>query len=374
MALTGYNGDNETNIGLSRSIKYSLYDENMNKISVRNLLKPIDLWIARDTSVLIEPFKYINATSLNSTLNVTNGTETIMDGTFTSGFQLNGTNVSIHIQIKSENNSQAYLSLLKFGDNPTLENNFFDILNIFCPKSDLRNEGNDSFYLTFLNMSQVNSFKGYVGYSLIELDPTELDCSNKSVNHTLLKLQLKQNRTSNFSSNFWLRSFSSGCYYMNKTLNKWSSNGMEILSDTNTTHTHCQSNHLTTFAGGFIVLPNAINFSYVWSHSSFTQNLVIYCAVIVVVTIYVLLCVWCRFMDWMDKKKFGITLLENRNFISLTNRYFYEIIVFTGARINAGTKSKVNIFVYNCLIFKKAFHKTFDTKLFKHVRKIKILD
>ena len=269
-----------------------------------------------------------------------------MNGSFTSGFQLNGTNVSIHIQIKPENKSQAYLSLLKFGDNPMLESNSFDILNIFCPKRDLRNEGNDSFYLIFLNMSQVNSFKGYVGYSLIELDPTQIDCSNKSsMNHTLSKLiQLKQNRTSSFSSNFWLRSYSSGCYYMNKTVNKWFSNGMEILSDTNTTHTHCQSNHLTTFAGGFIVLPNAINFNYVWAHASFTQNLVIYCAVIALVTIYVLLGVWCRFMDWTDKKKFGITLLENKNLISSMNKYFYKIIVFTGARINAGTKSKVNLF------------------------------
>jgi len=60
MALTGYNGDNETNIGLSRSIEYSLYDESMNEISVNNLSNTIDLWIARDTSVSIEPFKYIN--------------------------------------------------------------------------------------------------------------------------------------------------------------------------------------------------------------------------------------------------------------------------------------------------------------------------
>jgi hypothetical protein len=57
---------------------------------------------------------------------------------------------------------------------------------------------------------------------------------------------------SSFTSNFWLRTFASGCYYMDTATNDWSSYGMEILEDSNLTHTHCISSHLTTFAGGFM--------------------------------------------------------------------------------------------------------------------------
>jgi hypothetical protein len=129
---------------------------------------------------------------------------------------------------------------------------------------------------------------------------------------------------------------------MNKTVNKWSSNGMEILSDTNTTHTHCQSNHLTTFAGGFIVLPNAINFNYVWAHASFTQNLVIYCTCIALVAFYVLLGVWSLYKDRRDSQRMSISLMGDLSG-DLSLKYAYEVIVFTGSQLNAGTKSKVNI-------------------------------
>jgi len=129
---------------------------------------------------------------------------------------------------------------------------------------------------------------------------------------------------------------------MEPSTNKWSSNGMEILEDTNITHTHCISSHLTTFAGGFIVLPNAIDFNYVWSHASFLQNPVIYSTVIALVCLYVLLGVWARWMDIKDEKKCGITLLGNiKDHMKKENKYIYEIIAFTGNRLNAGTKSKV---------------------------------
>ena len=42
MALTGYNGDNETNIGLSRTISFSLYDEDNNELVVSNQSKPLE--------------------------------------------------------------------------------------------------------------------------------------------------------------------------------------------------------------------------------------------------------------------------------------------------------------------------------------------
>ena len=187
-----------------------------------------------------------------------------------------------------------------------------------------------------------------MGISLIELDTSQLNCQNKLLNSKDTLLNLIQRRIleagnqSSFTSNFWLRTFTSGCYFMDTNTNYWSSYGMEILEDTNLTHTHCISNHLTTFAGGFIVLPNAIDFNYVWSHSSFLQNPVIYSTVIILISLYVMLGLWARWMDVKDKKKCNITLLGNiKEHMRNRNKYIYEIITFTGNRLNAGTKSKV---------------------------------
>lgn len=129
---------------------------------------------------------------------------------------------------------------------------------------------------------------------------------------------------------------------MDTNTNDWSSIGMEILFDSNLTHTHCQSSHLTTFAGGFVVLPNAIDFNNVWANASFLQNPVIYSTVIALVCLYILLGVWARWMDVKDEQKCGITLLGNvKDHLKKDSKYIYEIIAFTGNRLNAGTKSNV---------------------------------
>lgn len=349
--LTGKNGDNETHIGSrSRSLDFSLFDEKYKEIDVHNLSTKnhINVWIAKDTSIPIQSYQYINMTHIQSKNQSNNDSFSFINGFLVTGFNLNpSSNLSIHIQIKPQDTTRAYLTLIKFGQNPSLSQNF-DLINLVCP-NELKHEGNDSFYLIFVNMSRVDFYKtkskssSYVGFSLIELDPNSLDCTNKTVN-----LNSLQNQT--FKSNLWLRTYCSGCYYLNKT-NSWSNYGMEIYEDTNLTHTHCTTNHLTSFAGGFVVLPNAIDFSYVWSHASFLDNPVIYSTVIALVCLYILLGIWSRWMDKRDKEKMGVTVISsfgdvkmlnegNRNNL-MENSYIYEIVVCTGARPNAGTKSNV---------------------------------
>ena len=51
---------------------------------------------------------------------------------------------------------------------------------------------------------------------------------------------------------------------------------MEVLETTNRTHTHCSSNHLTQFAVGWITVPKAIKFDYVFAETSFSLNIIIY--------------------------------------------------------------------------------------------------
>ena len=186
-------------------------------------------------------------------------------------------------------------------------------------------------------MSQFNGFKGLVGFSIRELSVTEKDlyCNGTL---SLKSFPLIQNQV-NFSSDFMIRAYSSGCYYFDVNNGKWFSDGMEIFEDTDVKQTHCISTHLTSFAGGFVILPSAINFQYVFANASFTQNPLIYLTVIILTCVYILFAIWARFKDKRDLKKLNIIPLKDNN---PQNDYFYELIVFTGNQSESATQSKVH--------------------------------
>ena len=207
---------------------------------------------------------------------------------------------------------------------------------LFIQKDDLLTENNKSFYRFFYNMSQVNGFKGFVGFSIREMSLNEIDlyCTSNSSGKSLPIIQNKVN----FTRDFRIRSYSSGCFYYDLNTGKWNSDGMEIYKDTNLRQTHCLTNHLTSFAGGLVILPTAINFQYVFANASFTQNPIIYLTSILVTCIYILFALWAKFMDKRDLKKLNVIPLKHNN---LDDDYFYELIVFTGNYKQAGTHSNV---------------------------------
>ena len=192
MALTVNNGDNETHIGSSSSLDYTLYNEEIKEISVNNQNKePIQIWIAKEATNIshLSSFEYISV----------NETQSLIDGFLMRSLNLSGLNVSLTTQIRladqnSSNSNKGYLILLKLGENPQFKQNKFDFLHILCP-TDLKTEidnGQIYFYEFFLNMRQVNGFKGKVGLALLELtDMSNIDCRNKVRKCVFLLLLLK---------------------------------------------------------------------------------------------------------------------------------------------------------------------------------------
>jgi hypothetical protein len=199
--------------------------------------------------------------------------------------------------------------------------------------------GNDSYYLFFQNMSQVNGIKGFVGYGIRELNESEKNsfCLNNSSMNNVMSPPLVQNQV-NFTSDFLLRTYTSGCYYYDSNTGKWFSDGLSIEKDTNIRQTHCSSYHLTSFAGGLVVMPNNINFQYVFANASFSKNYTIYLTLICVVILYLSFALWAFVMDIRDFNKLHIILLKDNN---PTDDYFYELIVFTGNCSESGTHSTV---------------------------------
>lgn len=60
---------------------------------------------------------------------------------------------------------------------------------------------------------------------------------------------------------------------------------------------------MTTFAGGFIVLPAPINWSYVFANLDFMKNKTVYLTVICTTTLYIILLLYARFKDKKDIEK-----------------------------------------------------------------------
>ena len=122
-------------------------------------------------------------------------------------------------------------------------------------------------------MSHSLRFNGSVGIGIKELNSEEFNyfCDRNETDLSQLNNKTKTNFTSEISTRVVL----SGCYYIDETTGVYSSYGMEVLETTNRTHTHCSSNHLTQFAGGWITVPNAINFDDFFANASFLQNITI---------------------------------------------------------------------------------------------------
>jgi hypothetical protein len=153
-----------------------------------------------------------------------------------------------------------------------------------------------------------------------------------------LKLPLIQNQV-NFTNDFLVRAYTSGCYYYDTFTGKWSSDGMEIFNDTNIELTHCSSYHLTSFASGLDSTPSIINFQYALSNASFSRNLLIYITVVVFICLYIIFAIWACYKDRTDMKKLNINILNDNH---SSDNYLYELIVFTGNRNESETNSKVS--------------------------------
>jgi hypothetical protein len=112
---------------------------------------------------------------------------------------------------------------------------------------------------------------------------------------------------------------------------------MEVLSLTTIDYTYCRTNHLTEFTSGLSVLPSNLNFNYIWAHTSFLNNITLYITVISISCVYFILMLISSILDKLDEKKIGLVKLKTY----WHEKYYYEIIIFTGSRPEAATDSKV---------------------------------
>jgi hypothetical protein len=297
----------------------------------------VEFWITRDSALAtnMPSFQYINASSFN----MSSGNQL---ATFT--VTLADLNQAVFVNIQPEDDTVSYLLATKFGQTPVISNSTltYDTFKILCSNTNLIQGSDFNYYLYFSSSeNNVNSVVSF-SYGLRQLTTTEYHafCVNQQTPSS--PPVLPNTNSTFFTADFQVRTYSSGCFYLDSGTGKWASNNLVIQSDTTLDATHCKSSALTPYgsqvSGGVIPLPSAIDFNYVFSHMDFLSNLTIYLTVIIVASVYIILFVLLRIMDKRDEAKCAIHLCKDND---PENLYFYEIIVHTATRPNAQTDSRV---------------------------------
>ena len=226
------NSKSSSNTNLSRSISLSFVDENENEMPVRTgSSEPIEVLVPRDPQLLVPPMLLQNVTSMNST------PHNLL-------FHLHYVNlssalpISVHWEMKPLNISLAYLLIYRFDHVPQLNNsvNLTDGWTLLCPTSRqlisarqypsidfVAGLTNDSVHRYFIDNQRTTGHQAVV-LGLRELSATELSqrCSSTSTNGPPIT-----NDRVNFTSNYELRTYTSGCYYLDNN-NQWKADGLTV--------------------------------------------------------------------------------------------------------------------------------------------------
>ncbi|XP_065660241.1 uncharacterized protein LOC101238025 isoform X4 [Hydra vulgaris] len=132
-----------------------------------------------------------------------------------------------------------------------------------------------------------------------------------------------------------MKSYCVDCNYWNEDVNKWMSDGCQLdYYNTSFLVTKCKCTHLTAF-GGFFVSPNPLP---KLSISKIKTGYTLLTSVLIIIMLWIIGLLLARRIDKRDALKVGVCpLLDNLP----EDNYLYEIVVNTGNRRNAGTKSNI---------------------------------
>ncbi|CAF3375209.1 unnamed protein product [Rotaria sp. Silwood1] len=315
---------------MSRSLSVTLINNFGQEISIQTINNTIELIIPRDPNLSVPPMALQNIASASSSGNLTNNQQFNLHF-INATLPTSNISKSVHFEMLPDDQTRGYMIIYRFDTVPQLNSsiNQTDGWFLFCP-SNLNNEG---LWITFIDNQQMSNHQSVI-FGVRELNQTEFDmyCFNETLN-----LPPITDQPYNFTANYSLRIFISGCYYRDSN-DQWQSDGLNVGPLTNHFETQCFSSHLSIFAGGFLILPEPVNWSYVFANADFMKNKTIYLTIIIFIVSYIILVIYARRRDQKDINKLAVTFLHDNN---SSGKYLYQLIFFTGARMGAGTKSKV---------------------------------
>ncbi|KAJ7340518.1 hypothetical protein OS493_003270 [Desmophyllum pertusum] len=146
--------------------------------------------------------------------------------------------------------------------------------------------------------------------------------------------------------NYTMSVLEEGCLFWDSRKERWLSRGCRVGQRSNSTSLHCLCNHLTSFGGGVLVMPNTLDFDVVFNELTRldqTNNIAVLSAIIVVLLLYLLVVIFARRADKRDKAKSGPAyhLLSSQE-----ASFEYDLTVVTGVWKGSGTDANVAIVIH----------------------------
>ncbi|XP_033750161.1 uncharacterized protein LOC117334568 isoform X2 [Pecten maximus] len=301
------------------TVSISIYDENNQELKVKNIKDRFEIIIPRDASVYDQP--------------PDDHVPFIQPGNDFSFFFISVTKERAAVQaVFNFTELEQLLVVVRSGGFPNLTTEEVDHVCLIPQQFGKTDETSMTCSIT---TDMLGGFKGKLYFGVRQLLPNERD-------RYRFKADLPKdysNVPGNFTFNYTLSVSQANCLYVNTTTNTWETNGCSVSEKTNKRMVCCLCSHMTTFTGDWAVAPNTIDWNFVFSNMDFFKNPTLYITEMVIAAVYIVSVIWARRQDKKDVEKLGLTpLLDN----DIDDKYYYEIVVATGMRRNAGTNSRVN--------------------------------
>lgn len=158
----------------------------------------------------------------------------------------------------------------------------------------------DNLYRYFIDNQHTLSHQTII-IGLRELTIIEFEnyCLN---NFSITNPMIIFNTSSNFSSDYELRLYTSGCYYIDMN-NDWKTDGLLVGPLTTISQTQCFSTSSNRITTAFNLLPISTDWNYVFANADFIQNKTIYLTIICICTIFLILMIYAHYQDKKDVEK-----------------------------------------------------------------------
>ena len=216
---------------LSRLMSLSLFDEDEKRhVSVQTSeTDPIELFIPRDVHLDVPPMSLENVTR-----------ERLFFSHHWIHLTLNFS-FSLHIQIRPIKTNLTYLFLFRFDQMPQFTRSTVDLdgWSLFCPSSELEEYhqrhsllsidlSDEGLYEYFLDNHRTKDHRSLI-IALRELNSTEaFNCCHLLPSSNLSCLP-KFDEPIQFTSNYYLRVYTSGCFYLDSN-RRWQSDGLMVIN------------------------------------------------------------------------------------------------------------------------------------------------
>ncbi|GFN79869.1 polycystin-1, partial [Plakobranchus ocellatus] len=132
----------------------------------------------------------------------------------------------------------------------------------------------------------------------------------------------------------------SSCEYFDVASELWSSSGCTVQDESTATVTSCVCNHLTSFGGAGVVSIADIDFADL-DNLDLSTNPVVFIALSIVLGLYIITVLICRYLDTLDLRRISRVPLCGRD-----GPFKYEIAIVTGRQFGSGTTAHIGLKLY----------------------------